>query len=87
MFPLADDNDDGFSLLSCMKPDGTIDLQWALDLLSDVEDEHHIDESSLFSCLNEEGGLDVAKFLQMSDESSLLELTMLKEAGLTDNSN
>ena len=52
MFPLDDKNDDGFSLLSRMQPDGTINVQQALHLLSDVEDKYRIDESSLFSCLN-----------------------------------
>jgi hypothetical protein len=81
MFSLTDDDEDGFSLFSCMKSDGTSDLQRALRVLDDVEDECHVDECSLFSCFNAEGGLDVA------EHATLLEMSILKEAGLLDDSN
>ena len=79
-------SDDGFSLLNCVKPDGSLDVKRALECLNDVEDEHRIDDVSLFSCVNAEGGLDVAKFVQMQEDSSLLELSIFMEAGLIDNS-
>ena len=79
-------SDDGFSLLNCVKPDGSLDIERALECLNDVEDEHRIDDVSLFSCVNAEGGLDVAKFVQMQEDSSLLELSIFMEAGLIDNS-
>jgi hypothetical protein len=79
-------SDDGFSLLHCIRPDGSIDIERALGYQYDVEDECHIDEASLFSCLNAEGGLDAAKFVQMQEDRSLLELSVLMEAGLIDNS-
>ena len=85
MFSFANDDEDGFSLLSTMRQDGSIDLERALHLLDDADDEYHVDELSLLSCINAEGGLDVAKFLQQGERASLLELTMLKEAGLIDN--
>jgi len=87
MLSFSEDNEDGFSLLDCVRPDGSIDLQRALNFLTDVEDECHVDESSVFSCMNAEGGLDLAKFLQVADTASLLELSILKEAGLLDDAN
>ncbi len=50
-----------------MRLDGSIDLERALHLLYDVDDEYHVDESSMFSCVNREGGLDVVKFLQQGE--------------------
>ncbi len=87
IFFFVDDDEDGFSLFTCMWPDDTIDLNRALHVLDDVEDECHVDESSLFSCMNVEGGLDMAKFLQLVEHASLLEMSILKEAGLLDKSN
>jgi hypothetical protein len=78
--------DDRFSLLHCIRQDGTIDIERALGCLYDVEDECHIDEASLFSCLNAKGGLNAAKFVQIQEDRSLLELSALMEAGLIDNS-
>ncbi len=49
MFSFADDDEDGFSLLSSMRQDGSIDLERALHLLDDVYDEYHVDELSLLS--------------------------------------
>jgi hypothetical protein len=51
MFSLADDDEDEFSLFSCMKSDGNSDLQRALRALDYVEDECHVDECSLFPAL------------------------------------
>jgi hypothetical protein len=85
MFSFADDDEDGFSFLKHMRLYGSIDLDRALHLLYDVNDEYHVNELSLFSYMTEEGGLDIAKFLQLGECASLLELTMLKEAGLIDN--
>jgi hypothetical protein len=87
MLSFSEDNEDGFSLVDCVRQDGSIDLQRALNFLADVEDECHVDESSVFSCMNAEGGLDLAKFLQVADTASLLELSILKEAGLLDDAN
>ncbi len=78
--------DDSFSLLHCIRRDDTIDIERALGCLYDVEDECHIDEASVFSCLNAEGGLDAAKFVQIQEDRSLLELSALMKAGLIDNS-
>jgi len=63
-------SDDGFSLLHCIRPAGSINIRRVLECLYDVEDECHIDEASLLSCLNAKGGLDTAKFLQLQEDSS-----------------
>jgi hypothetical protein len=64
-------SDDGFSLLHCVTPGGSLDIERELGCLYDVEDECHIDEASLFSCLNAKGGLGIANFVQMQEDSSL----------------
>jgi hypothetical protein len=60
-------SDEGFSLLNCIRLDGSLDIERALECLYNVKDEHRIDDITLFSCLNAEGGLDMAKFVQMQE--------------------
>jgi hypothetical protein len=79
-------SDDGFSLLHCIRLDGSLDIKRAIGCLYDVGDECHIDKASSFSCLNAEGGLDEANFVKMQEDSSLLELSILMEARLIDSS-
>lgn len=70
-------SDEGFSLLNYIRLDGSLDIERALECLYNVKDEHRVDDITLFSCLNAEGGLDMAKFVQMQEDSSLSELSIL----------
>jgi hypothetical protein len=55
--------------------------------LNDDVEEHQVDESSLLDCIDAEGGLKIKNFMLRQQEVSLLELSILNEAGLIDNSN
>ena len=81
----SDGSDDHKSILNCVRSDGSLDFVQALASLAEDDDVCHIDEPSIFTCISSEGGLDIHNFLKQQHKISLLELSILKEAGLIDN--
>jgi hypothetical protein len=75
------------SLLSFLKPDGSIDLVSALKWLDGDEELLLADEFSILDCIGCDGAFDLFKFSRWQEEASLLELSLLYSAELIDNSN
>ena len=77
------------SLLSCVRPDGSINLTAALrrSTMEDRDEEILWGETSLLECFDSSGIFNMSKFLQRQEEVSLFEMTLLYEADIIDNSN
>jgi hypothetical protein len=77
------------SLLSCVRPDGSINLTAALrrSTMEDRDEEILWGETSLLECFDSSGNFNMSKFLQRQEEVSLFEMTLLYEADIIDNSN
>jgi hypothetical protein len=52
-------NDEGISLLKCLRPDRSIDILRIFGSVNYNENEYRVDESTLLGCLKPNGGLDV----------------------------
>jgi hypothetical protein len=79
---VRDDNDT--SLLSFLKPDGTVAALKRLD-----EDEELLPDYdfSILDCVERDGTFNLFKFVGRKEEPSLLEMSLLNEAGLINNNN
>jgi hypothetical protein len=86
MFGTVNSADDRL-LLSLLNPDGTLDLASALKRLDKDEEELINDDFSILDCTQHDGSFNLLKFFGRKEEPSLLEMSLLHEADIVDNSN
>ena len=82
---VGEDND--ASLLSFLRPDGTIDIVGALKRLDEDEELLHDDDFSILDCVERDGTFNLFKFVGRREQPSLLEMSLLHEVGMIDNAN
>jgi hypothetical protein len=82
---IGEDND--ASLLSFLRPDSTIDIVGTLKRLDKDEELLPDDDYSILDCIERDGTFNLFKLIGRREQPSLLEMSLLNEAGMIDNTN